>query len=124
MLPIHGSSAPDVVLAKVLSLDLSSAALSVCLASVNKDGAPAYYRLNFTDPVRVEFENVIRDTREHLTNDDIVLRPFDVGSKPDRHEVEVLSIGETPEVKTQLDPLDSLVDLATFVHDDPAFLTG
>jgi len=115
---------PQGALKRIMSLDVASAALTVCLASSPEDATPEYHRLNITDSVRLEFENIVRDTRAKLASDDTVFRPYDAGSKPDAHEIEYLSLGEVPFVEVQLDPLDEPLDFTTFSGSDKAFLAN
>lgn len=107
----------------IIGVDLASADLSVCLASSPEDATPQYQRSNFTDSVRVEFENIIRDGRSALASEDRVFRAYDAGSKPDNYEVEYLALSQVPFVEEQLESLQAPLDLVTFSGSDAQFLT-
>jgi len=46
---------------EILALDLSSCAITVCLASVVKDEAPRFARLQITEELATGFRDIIRN---------------------------------------------------------------
>jgi len=82
---------------------------------------PQYQRLQMSDSLARAFlgvaEEVLRQGKRKLDKDELVLRPYDAGSKPDSHEVEYIHVSDQSHIKDQLVPLRSLVELGEFKQD-------
>ena len=107
----------------VLEVDPSSCTANLCLASANSDGfAPTYHRLSITDKVASKFRaiasNVIREQKKNLADGNFSIRAYDAISKLDTHEVEYVDLSQYQDVRRQIDGLNDLSGLGTFVNRD------
>lgn len=117
-MPTKKTRMPD-AFSGILGLAFDSLAISVCLGAAFRDEpVPRYERLQMTEELTDEFRVVVQDKATRLAKDfmeaELVLRPYDPGTKPDSHEIEHLDLATTPSVKDQIAPLGPLASLPLF----------
>ncbi len=113
----------NAVLNGILAIDCSTCIANVCLASLpQKDEMPQYQRLQMSDSLARAFlgvaEEVLRQGKRGLDKNELVLRPYDAGSKPDPHEVEYIHVSDQGHIKNQLIPLESFLELNEFKQEN------
>jgi len=113
---------------QIMTMDLDECTVTVCLGSLSDDvGEPRIEQLQLTDELTEEFRNAAKKTVQKYSHmgdgGELNLRPYDAGSKPDRHEVEFLDLTEHESVEKQVDSLASLAQIPVFKVDE-AFVTG
>jgi Kiwa protein KwaB-like len=88
---------------------------------------PRIEQLQLSDELTQEFNTavgkVIQKSSEKFADNDLVLRSYDAGSKPDPHEIEHLNLREHASVEKQVESLASLAQIPLFTIDD-AFVAG
>lgn len=105
-----------------------TAKTTVCLASLRKgEEIPEFQQLQITDELAAQFLNVVQEAfnelRKHFEKGDLVLRPYDVGSKPDPHEIEHVALTEHEAIAEQIKSLVSLADIGLFCEEED-FISG
>ncbi len=111
----------EALLDNLLSLDLDKCALTVCVASVSNDMAK-YEKLQLTDELTSDFRSIVIKLVERLNRErqsgDMVLRQYEAGSKPDKHEIEYFELSDQDFIKDQIAPLSSLAEVPIFAAED------
>lgn len=116
------------ILDDILALDFKRCTLTVCLASVIVDkDVPLYEKLQLTDDITDDFRNIVIKITERLRKErqgnDLVLKTYEAGSKPDKHEIEYLELTDNEPIRDQIAPLSSLASLPISAAED-AFVDG
>jgi len=119
---------PKLILDEILALDLRACAVTVCLASVSKaNGELKLQKLQITDDLTEDFRSVPQAVfaarRKDATTNDLELRPYDPGSKPEQHEVEFIDLAKHKSIDEQIALLSSLADLEVFTQAEE-FVSG
>ncbi len=104
------------ILDDILALDFNNCVITVCLAAVVADkNVPIYEKLQLTDDITNDFRDIVLNIAERLRKErqknDLVLRNYEAGSKPDKHEIEYLELTDQEPIKDQIAPLSSLANL-------------
>lgn len=113
----------------VLSVDVEASSINVFLASATDDDpVPRFRVLQITQDLAEKFREVVQQVTIRLLKEsatrDLVVYPYDGGSKPDPHEVEHLDLAAFAEVGDQIKPLASPVSLDLFSPDEQKFIRG
>jgi len=116
-------------LIEILSMNTSVSSLAVCLASASSyDVIPRFNLLQMTHDLTAEFKSSVDSLCQRLIRDiskgDLVLHPYDAGSKPDPHEVEHLRLDRLTEVGDQIGPLSQPHAMSLFDPGDEGFVLG
>lgn len=115
-------------ISSIFDLSVDDAEITVSLASVeNNDELPKMEKLQLTDELTDEFRAVVRRSNERwkqeYENDDLELRPYNAGSKPELYEIEFVDVTEQEPLQKQIQVLSSIADLPLF-SGDQSFLSG
>jgi hypothetical protein len=113
---------------QVLGLNLDLCSVAVCLGSLSNDEKePKIEQLQLTEELTEEFaagaKRAVQRFAELNANNELVLRQYDAGSKPDSYEVEYLELADHDSVETQVNSLSSLAQIPVFKMDDE-FVAG
>lgn len=113
---------------QIMAANLDNCTVTVCLGSLSKnEEEPRLEQLQLADDLAEEFAKSARGTVERYSelgkNDELVLRQYDAGSKPDSHEVEYLDLADHDSVAAQVNSLASLAQIPVFKIDDK-FMAG
>src|SRR5882724_9861912 len=119
---------PNTELANILGLDLNKCEISICLASLDKRAElPTFEHVQVTAELGAGFRDIVRYVLTRLKKDheqaELVLRPYDAGSKPDLHEIEHLDLSEYYFIARQITSLDALVAMDIFQMEEE-FVSG
>jgi hypothetical protein len=119
---------PKTQFENILDLDLSKCKISICVASLDKKAElPAFEHLQVTDELAAGFRDIVRDVLARLKKEhkqgELVLRPYDAGSKPDSHEVEHLDLSEHDFIARQIKSLSALAAMNIFQGEEE-FISG
>lgn len=111
------------VLEKIMQLDLGSCEIQVCMAGMRQElDTPDFQRVTISKEVAVEFqkivEKILTKRKKELEKGDLVLHPYDPGTKPDLHEVEILQISEHEAINAQISGLSDIMGLEAFLAED------
>ena len=117
---------PSVPFEETLAADYDNSLVHVCLASWPAgEELPVFQQLQITDDVTEEFRGVVTATlgklRKQHENADLRLLPYEAGSKPDKHEIEYLTVDRHPIIRSIVNSVESVNDLPLFTA-DAAFL--
>lgn len=112
----------------ILKIKVDECRLTVCLGSLSGDDEePKIEQLQLSDELTEEFKTavsrIIEKYSEKFTDNELVLRPYDAGSKPDAHEIEHLNLEDHASIAKQVESLSSLAQIPLFKIDD-AFVAG
>jgi Domain of unknown function (DUF4868) len=112
----------------IMTMNLDECTVTVCVGSLSDDAEePRIEQLQMTRQLTEEFQDAAKETihkYSKLVNaNDLALRQYDAGSKPDPHEVEFLDLAEHESVETQVESLASLAQIPVFKL-DKAFVSG
>jgi hypothetical protein len=112
----------------IMTLNFDGCTTTVCLGSLSDDAEePRIEQLQITTELTEEFQNAAKETihkySKLVTANELALRLYDAGSKPDLHEVEYFDLAEHESVEKQVESLTSLAQIPVFKLDD-AFVTG
>lgn len=107
--------------ADLLSVDLDTCEIQLCLASVPKEESPDIQQVSLHTDVVKEFVGIARKQFESrkadLEDGDLVLHPYAPQAKLDSHEVEFLSLGTYPSISTQISGLKDSASLDWFENE-------
>jgi hypothetical protein len=107
---------------EILTLDLSKCALTVCLASVVKDEAPRFARLQITEELATGFRNTIKNLVEYYKQDDCrqlsMFTEYVAVSFPAAYEIESLNLSKYQTILDQLNPLKVLTNIDSYDADE------
>ncbi len=112
----------------ILTIKVDECTLTVCLGSLSGDDEePRIEQLQLSDELTQEFKNAvgkaIQKYSDKFADDELVLRSYDAGSKPDPHEIEHLNLKDHASVEKQVESLAALAQIPLFKIDD-AFVAG
>src|ERR1700741_2697932 len=112
----------------ITTMNLEECTTTVCLGSLSDDAEePRIEQLQITDELTMEFRDAAKKTIQKYSKmadkNDLALRPYDAGSKPDSHEMEILDLTEHESVEKQVESLNSLAQVPVFKLDD-TFVSG
>lgn len=112
----------------ILDTNLDECQVTVCLASVHGESSdPAFQKLQLEEQLADRYRDVVKGVVKQLKKDrdrdDLVLCQHEPGSDPEPHEVEYLKLSEHPQIRDQISPLLSPMDLGIF-DDDDSFKSG
>jgi|HubBroStandDraft_2_1064218.scaffolds.fasta_scaffold00464_13 hypothetical protein len=113
---------------QILGLNLDGCTVTVCLGSLSKDEKePKLEQLQLTNELTDEFAKAAKGTLGRYSElggkDELVVRQYDAGSKPDSHEVETLDLSDHDSVEAQVNSLASLAKIPVFKIDEQ-FIAG
>ena len=109
------------VLQTLRDLDLAGATMNLYLAATDgEELRPRFAHVQITNDVADEFREVFRTVRSRL-DDDVVLRAYTPGSKPDEHEIEYVALDRVPEIANQLAPFQERLRIPVFLA-EPEFV--
>jgi hypothetical protein len=107
---------------EILALDLSKCTITVCLASVVKDEAPRFARLQITEELATGFRDTIKNLVEYYKQDDcrqLTMFPEYVEeSFPAAYEIEPLNLSSYQTILEQLNPLKVLTSIDLYDADE------
>jgi hypothetical protein len=107
---------------EILALDLSRCAITVCLASVVKDEAPRFARLQITEELAKGFRDTIRNLVEYYKQDDCrqlsMFPEYVEESFPDAYEIETINLSRYQSILDQLSPLKVLTSIDLYDADE------
>lgn len=123
-----GRAQSEKVLSPFLEIKPEECDISVCLASVTGDAPlPSFEILQLSDKLTDEFRGIVSEVlsrcNEDFENGEVRVLPYDAGSKPERHELEYLDLGEHDGVRGQFKAISTLADLPSFRVED-SFVDG
>lgn len=111
------------ILNNILSFDLDTCDIDVCLASIAKgDSIPIFTRLELSQYLTETFRNVVSSTIEEckkkLSKHDIDLFNYTAESKLDDYEIEAIDLTQYEAISKKIEPLQSFQDLGTFQEEE------
>ncbi|MHB8597778.1 MAG: Kiwa anti-phage protein KwaB-like domain-containing protein [Ktedonobacteraceae bacterium] len=106
----------------ILSIDLNSCTINVCVASVSKtEATPHFQRIKITEEVGVDFRGIIEDFikkyRSEWNADELLFPEYAPQSDPDTYEIEHISLSAYNILLEQISPLLSLAGVEVFDED-------
>src|SRR5215467_11781473 len=97
---------------EILAIDLSTCAITVCLASVVKDETPRFARLEITEKLATGFRDTLKSFVENYKRDDYrqlsMFPEYVEGSSLDAYEIETLPLSSYQSILDQISPLKAL----------------
>ncbi len=123
MTPANLGSPDMKTLEEIMDLDLGNCEVQVCMAGVSRDAdSPDFQRITITQEVAGEFQQIVEKVltkhKKELEKGDLVLHPYDPGTKLDLHEVEILQISEHEAIKVQISGLSDITALDGFLAEE------
>jgi hypothetical protein len=115
-------------ISSIFDVNVDDAEITVCLASIgNDDDLPNMEKLQLTDELTGEFRAVVRQMNEkwehEYENNDLELRPYNAGSKPELYEIEFVDLTEQEPLEKQINVLSAIASFPLF-SGDKDFLSG
>lgn len=112
----------------ILEVDLGQSDISVCLASLISNGKKLKFeKLQLKDSLAEDFKSVVKKNFRRLKkdndDDDLLIYPYEAGSKLDSHEVEYMNLSNYNFLQVQIALLSALPDMDIFAGDNH-FLAG
>lgn len=100
---------------EILTLDLSKCAITVCLASVAKDEAPRFARLQITEELAIGFRDTIKNLVGNYKQDDCrqlsMFPEYVEESFPADYHIQRLNLSKYQAILEQLGPLKALTSI-------------
>lgn len=115
------------IFSNLISTDLSRLAITVSFAAYPRDDEiPEYRQLTITDNLADQFRGIVSDEllkwNRKYERDNIVLRRYSAGSKPDHHEIEVMDLSEAASLSDQINAMESTVNIPLVDVNDEQFI--
>lgn len=103
----------------ILTIRLPDCELHLCLASWDKEeDLPTYERVQITDGVVGELRSILAQVLKRLSRDadshDLILKTYEVATKPDPHEIEFLDLSLHDAILDQINSLSGATGLPVF----------
>lgn len=113
---------PEETLQQTMATSLDKAEIQLCLGSLSQGDAPDIQRVQISKEVAEEFRNIAETTlarqRKKHSKQDLILKPYDPGTKLDDHEVEYLELDDSPAIGNQITGLNDPSTLDAFAEDE------
>ncbi len=127
MTQIRKKTDAKVTLEDILSLDVPSCEVQLCLASLTPDNITDIQRVQISRKVANEFlvivNKILARRKKDLNKEDLVLKDYNAQAKLDSHEVESMDLSAHDSIKSQLAGLANVASLDVFAE-DATFVTN